>query len=56
MSRFDMDHAQEAMEAARVERARLVVSAFAWALEQLARLLRGMAARAGSQDHGPQLA
>lgn len=55
MSRFDMDRAHEAMEAARVERARLVVSAFAWAFEQIARVLREMAARAQAPGEGPEL-
>ncbi len=45
MSRFDMMRAEEAMEAARVERARLVVSALATLLEHVARFFREMAGR-----------
>lgn len=45
MPRFDMMRAEEAMEAARVERARLVVSTLASALEHVARFFREMAER-----------
>ncbi len=53
MSRFDMDRAHEAMEAARVERARLVVASFAHVFERIATFLREMASRGLPDSQSP---
>jgi hypothetical protein len=53
MARFDRVRAHEAIEAARVERARLVVAALASGLERIATFLRGMATR-GLSEHRPR--
>lgn len=55
MARFDMDRAHEAIEAARVARARTMVGALATALEHVAAFLRGMASRGPTEDRDPAL-
>jgi hypothetical protein len=45
MSRFDRQRAEEAFEAARVERARMITRALATAFEAVARFFRDMSTR-----------
>jgi hypothetical protein len=55
MARFDMDRAHEAIEAARVARARTFVAVLARAFEHLATFLRGMATRGLPEGREPVL-
>ncbi|GAB4208157.1 MAG: hypothetical protein OHK0013_26400 [Sandaracinaceae bacterium] len=55
MARFDVVRAQEAIEAARVARARVIVAALASTLERLAAFLRGMASRGLPEAREPAL-